>query len=179
MPSRILPIQDMAERHSGLTPAIAGYLTEAASVCLARHHASPVEFDISDSVEVMIAIAHWVAPDRRTINAHANEIDATEIGACACVLAAVELTHEFVAVRRAETQTGADYYIAPIGEDPDDLEGCYRLEVSGVDRGNRNSEKSRLREKIQQTKSGSCNLPAFAGVVGFNERLILLSLVND
>ena len=29
--------------------------------------------------------------------------------------------------------TGADYYVAPPGNSPEDLEDCLRLEVSGVD----------------------------------------------
>ena len=71
-------------------------------------------------------------PDVRTLNAHANEIDATEAGAYGVSLAAVEAISGLVAVRRAETLTGADWYIAPQGTDADDLESCIRLEVSGT-----------------------------------------------
>ena len=43
MPERMLPIHNMAERHLGLTNAVAQSYTEAARVCLDRHHKSPVE----------------------------------------------------------------------------------------------------------------------------------------
>ncbi|HEY7617774.1 MAG TPA: hypothetical protein VH744_13295, partial [Terriglobales bacterium] len=56
-----------------------------------------------------------------------------ESGAYACALAATELARGYVAVGRAETRTGADYYIALSGQIIEDLEDCLRLEVSGTD----------------------------------------------
>ena len=41
-----LPIDDMDQRHPGLTPPIAASNLEAASVCLQRHHVSPERFDL-------------------------------------------------------------------------------------------------------------------------------------
>jgi hypothetical protein len=101
--------------------------------------------------------------------------DATRDGAYALTLAAVELSEGLFAIHRAETRTGADYYIAPAGATLDDLEDCLRLEVSGVDRGSRSMVEQRLREKIEQALAGDSNLPAMAGVVGFRIRVILLS----
>jgi len=86
-------------------------------------------------------LTEWEATDDRTKHAWANEIDATEAGAYACVLAAVELTSGMVAVYRAETKTGADYYIVPAGNSVDDLENCLRLEVSGINKGLVSEEK--------------------------------------
>ncbi len=113
-----LRIHDMANRHSGLTEAIAKNLTEGARVCLDRHHQPPVEFQISNLGKKTEAVVKWETTDERTRRAWANEIDTTEAGACACTLAAVELSRGFVAVRRAETRTGADYYMAPAGTQP-------------------------------------------------------------
>jgi hypothetical protein len=90
-------------------------------------------------------------------------------------LAAVELSNGLVAVRRAETETGADYYVAPKGRMQFDLEECWRLEVSGVDRGPEDTVRQRLRAKLAQAARGHSNLPALAGVVGFRARLILLA----
>ena len=174
-----LPFHSMAGRHSGLTQATAEYLTEAARVCLDRHHESPIEFEISNAGSKTEAIAEWQKTDDRTRGAWANEIDTTEAGACACTLAAVELSDGLVAVHRAETKTGADYYVAPEGEEPGDLEDCIRLEVSGVDRGNAAAVARRLREKLDQAAAGASNLPAIAGVVGFRAHLILLSLLEE
>jgi hypothetical protein len=130
-----LPLYDLSLRHIGLTDAIAAYYTEAARVCLDRHHQSPIDFDIDDSGEKLQVLTEWEVTDDKTKHAWANEIDTTEAGAYAFVLAAVELTSGMVAVYRAETKTGADYYIAPAGSSIDDLEDCLRLEVSGIDKG--------------------------------------------
>ncbi|HXH12617.1 MAG TPA: hypothetical protein VNP04_22970 [Alphaproteobacteria bacterium] len=58
-------------------------------------------------------MVEWEATDGRARGAWVNDIDATEAGAYACARAAVELTGELVAIRRAGTGTGADYYIGP------------------------------------------------------------------
>jgi hypothetical protein len=76
-----------------------------------------------------------VIPDSPILGAWANETDATEAGAYGCVIATVELLRDLFAVRRAETGTGADYYVGPRGAAQDDLENCFRLEVSGVSDG--------------------------------------------
>jgi hypothetical protein len=84
-----------------------------------------------------------------------------------------------VAVRRAETLTGADYYVAPVGADINDMETCLRMEVSGVDAGNAPEVRARLRQKLRQTEKGRSNLPALAAVVGFRERLIAIAHMGD
>ena len=173
-----LPIHDMSTRHSGLTEAVAESLTEAARVCLDRHHEPPVEFQLGNSEEQFDAIVEWEITDERTKGAWANEIDTTEAGACACTLAAVELSKGLVAVRRAETKTGADYYVAPPVPPTDDLEDCIRLEISGVDRGEARTITRRLRDKQAQAAAGVSDLPAMAGVVGFRARRILLSSLD-
>ena len=171
----ILPIHDMDQRHAGLTKAVADSYTEAAEVCLDRHHGPPEAFDLKKGDARLTATLKWQSPDERTRSAWANDNDATEAGAYACVLAAVELLDGLVAVRRAETMTGADYYIAPRDDAPNDLENSLRLEVSGVDRGPESKLTGRLRVKLNQAAAGKSNLPALAGVVGFKARLILLA----
>ena len=167
----------MARRHAGLTKPIADSYAEAARVCLDRHHQSPTDFDLDRSGKLSEAVVEWQPPDARTHDAWANETDATEAGAYACALAAVELTDGLVAVRRAETRIGADYYVAPQGAATNDLEGCLRLEVSGVgvDQGSEQVVRQRLNAKLRQAAAGDSNLPALAGVVGFKARLIAVA----
>lgn len=105
-----------------------------------------------------------------------NADDATRDGAYSLSIAAIEIELGLLAVERAETRTGADYYMAP--SSPTSLENAYRLEVSGVDHGNEADIRRRLNEKIQQTKHGSSNLPAIAAVVGFLERRIAIEQVT-
>jgi hypothetical protein len=144
-----LPLVDMAERHPGLTQPIAACCVEAARVCLDRHHISPTEFTVQNGSETVRTMVQWETTDERARSAWANDIDATEAGAYACALAAVELRGGLVAIRRPETGTGADYCIGPSDQPFDDLEGCLRLEVSGIDRGTAAAVARRLQQKIE------------------------------
>jgi hypothetical protein len=175
-----LPLADLADRHRGLTAALAEVYREAAGVCLARHHSSPAEFSIRNESSNVQALAEWSPPDERTRAAYANRIDTTEYGAYGCAIAAVELAEGLFVVRRAETMTGADYYIAGAGAAGDDLEGCLRLEVSGTDKGTPASLNRLLFAKIEQAKAGRSGLPALAAVVGFKSLLICIErAAND
>jgi len=126
-----------------------------------------------------LRVVHFTAPDVRILNAHRNEIDATEAGAYAVSLAAVEAVAGLVAVRRADTLTGADWYIAPSGTDSEDLENCIRLEVSGVNAGAASDIKRRVREKLSQASRGASNLPAMAAVIGFKALEIVIAPLGD
>lgn len=164
----------MDERHRGLTAAVAGAYREAAAVCLSRHHASPALITLSDNGTESSADVIWEAPDARMQGAWANSTDATEAGAYACVLAGAEELRGLVAVRRAETGTGADYYIGPPGSGVSNLEDCIRFEVSGVDAGDQGEGRRRLLQKVGQLREGNGSLPALAGVIGFSARLLLV-----
>lgn len=174
----LLPLQDMASRHHALTPPIADSYLEAARVSLDKHHISPKEFTLENNKAESMAKVEWNAADNRVQAAWANTDDATCLGAYALALAATELLRGMVAIRRAETKTGADYYIAPIGEDMEDLENCFRLEVSGTSL-DKSTVKNRLKQKVEQTKQGKSNIPAIAAVVGFRAQLILLQTVDE
>lgn len=174
-----LAISNLAERHGGLTPAIADCFCEAARVCLDRHHQPPAAFAIQDNGSGSSATVDWAKSDAKCRAAYANETDTTEWGAYACALAATELTRGLVALRRAETGTGADYYLAPPGTTLDDLENCVRLEVSGIDKGTARDVDVRLLQKIAQARAGASNLPALATVVGFKaQKIAVKDVVN-
>ncbi len=175
----LINIEDLANRHYGLTTSVAGSYVEAARVCLDRHHQSPAHVRITKLSGDKIAVLTWEPADDRTRDAWANRDDATRDGAYGCLIASVEVSEGLFAVKRAETKTGADYYVAPAGKTVEDLEDCWRLEVSGLDKGNESAVARRLREKVQQTKQGSSNLPAIAGVIGFEILRVLIEYVND
>jgi hypothetical protein len=172
-------IDEMHERHRGLTQAVAAAYEEAASVCLNRYHAPPVEITVSDNSKEMTAEMRWVIPEPRTIGAWANTTDTTENGAYCCVIAGIELLRSLFAVRRAETGTGSDYYVGPQGSGQSDLEDCLRLEVSGVSAGDYQKVRKRLREKVEQALRGNSSLPALAGVVGFSAKLLMVQEVGE
>jgi hypothetical protein len=132
-----------------------------------------VEFKLKDNGLVKEVAAEWARPDKRTKMAWANNDDATRDGAYALALAAVEIMRGLVAVRRAETRTGADYYLGISDAALDDLEASIRLEVSGTDEGGESVIKNRLKQKLQQASEGCSNLPAMASIVGFRALRII------
>jgi len=173
-----LPIREMDKRHPGLTPSLAGCYEEAARVSLSLNHSPPQEFSLSLDQSQSVAEVRWTPPDERCNKAWANRDDATRDGAYACALAATELISGLYAVRRAETLTGADYYIAPNAPEPEDLESCIRLEVSGTHLDDRHVLQ-RLKDKVEQAKGGKSSLPAIAAVVGFKTKCIKMRSVEN
>lgn len=169
-----LNLEDLSSRHPGLSIGLSTCYSEAARVCLDRHHISPIELKVEDDGNEKKIECNWELSDEMLKNAYANEIDTTEFGAYAVVLATVELTRRLVAVKRAETKTGADYYLSFIGDKYVDFEKCIRLEVSGLNNGFYSNVKKRLGEKLTQAQAGKSNLPAIAGVVGFGPKTILI-----
>lgn len=137
------------------------------------------EYDIWDRDQHRALLLDWNTPDERQLAAWANATEATEAGTVGLVLLALEACTGLVAVRRAETRTGADYYVGPPGTGREDLEHCLRLEISGVDQGSSSTIYRRLAEKIEQAIRGESNLPALVGVVGFKMRLVVLEPVED
>ena len=172
-----LRLHDLDQRHPGVSRGVSVGYSEAASVCLDRHHAPPVDLNIERPTPIEVS-AEWTPPDDGVKRAWANETDTTEAGAYCVALAAVETTDGLVAIARAETRTGADYYLGPQGASPDDLEKSHRLEVSGVDDGSPSLVKTRLRQKMEQAAAGRSSLPAIAAVVGFAARQIVIADVH-
>jgi hypothetical protein len=82
-------------------------------------------------------------------------------------------------VGRAETRTGADYYLGTPGGIFDDFEESVRLEVSGTDAGGDSVINGRLRQKLRQASSGCSNSPAMASIVGFSALQIVSADVED
>ena len=174
-----LRVDKLHNRHPGLTQALGESYTEAACVCWSRHHKPPVTVALKRSSTDVLRVVNFLIPDDRTRAAHADEIDATEAGAYGVSLAAVEEIEGLVAVGRAETLTGADWYIAPSGTSIEDLESCIRLEVSGTNAGTSADVNRRLKEKITQALRGESNLPAIASVVGFKALEVAISSVVE
>ena len=168
-------------RHYGLTEPLGASYAEAAAVCLSRHHEPPVPLQVfADGGDHSVYQVVWNPPSERQGAAWANRDDATRDGAYCVILAAAEAHLGLVAIRRAETKTGADYYVAPpdpsgSGGDPElNLEEAFRLEVSGIDHCESEIQlRARVRQKVEQAQHGNSNLPAIAGVVAFSLLMIV------
>lgn len=164
--------------HPGVSEAVNESFSEAAEVCLFRHHDPPeIIFSIKHSDNNFTRSLDWNKPSDIAQRAWNNQDDATRDGAYIVSLGITEKELGLVALSRAETRTGADYYIG----DPksDDLEDAFRLEVSGVDSGNLSQIKQRYKLKCKQALLGNSFLPAYACVVGFKMAVAILGLVEE
>ena len=108
-----LRLEALHERHTGLTASLGGIFFETASVCLSRHHDSPVDMKVVCNGDASTQSVEFTKPDVRVLNAWANDIDTTENGAYGVCLAAVEVEENLVAVRRAEE--GVDLPVVRVG----------------------------------------------------------------
>jgi hypothetical protein len=164
-------------RHPGISSGVCEAYSEAAEVCLARHHnPSHTDFSIECCGDIKKRGLTWMQPDGTAQRAWNNRDDATRDGAYIVSLAVVEKELGLFALSRAETRTGADYYVGMPGAA--DLEEAFRLEVSGVDHGDATVIRRRHREKEVQVLQGDSCLPAYASVVGFQKAIVLISLVE-
>jgi hypothetical protein len=167
-----IELSDLDKRHPGVSHGLALAYCEAAEVCLGRHHQPPKPFSLTHNGVASSADTNWSSPSQQLQAQWANTIDATEAGAYCVALAAIELTSGLYAIFRAETQSGADYYLGPFGAEPDDLENLIRLEVSGIDTATPALVLARLNKKIEQLKNGASNTPGIASVVGFSQLVV-------
>ncbi len=177
-PKATLPFHDLSKRHYGVNRVNSAAYAQAARVCLDRYHTSPVDFTIGHNGTKIEVECVWKVTRKRTRRNLKNDDDATRDGAYSFAIAGVEVMEGLFAVSRAETLTGADYYVALAGTDPDDLENCIRLEIAGVNAGGINIVRKRLNLKVKQAARGKSNLPALAAVVGFKAKVILIKKVE-
>jgi hypothetical protein len=167
----------LEERHLGLTQEIAANYAQAARVCLDRHHQPPLAITVENGTKRHVVEVHWSATNEAEKMAWANADDATRDGAYAATLAIVEQQEGLVAVLRAHTRTGADYFIAPPGTPRGHIEDAIRLEISGVDKGNGTIVRTRLLQKMDQARRGESDTPAMAAVIGFKAATVMYERV--
>lgn len=175
MPVRKTPLPALGGlylRHPGLYEPLCRACADAAAICLGESHTSPVEIEIRREETSCLRELSWDEPSWDALASWRNSHEATEQGACSVGLATVEAELGLVALSRAETRTGADFYVARPGQR---LEEAHRLEVSGTRTGMLRDLHSRLRQKVLQTRRGLSRRPALACVVGFRVRVIALA----
>ncbi|HYO13750.1 MAG TPA: hypothetical protein VE685_11200 [Thermoanaerobaculia bacterium] len=165
-------LRDLYLRHPGLYEPLCRAYADAAAICLAENYVPPVEIEILYNNSSGFRDLSWEIPAENAKASWNNKDDATEQGAYSVSLAVVEAELGLVALSRAETRTGADYYIGIPGTD---LEESYRLEVSGTRSSEMREVQSRLRQKLEQARKGQSNKPALACIVGFGTKTIAIA----
>ena len=177
--------EELLQHHTNLTPELVQFLCQAAKVCLHQNCTSPALFAVkSAGVRGSLEIS-WMSPTSREVFSHRNHIDTIENAAYAIGITCVGHTLNMVALGRTEELTGADWYIAPVGQDvcdpetgfPDlDAPGVFRLEVGG-----RSTENpvTTLKGKLKQLRKAESDLPGIAAVVVFQKHDIQIALLEE
>lgn len=181
-----LRLSTLADQHPGVTAELGATYSQAAGVCLSRHHVPPVEILVSRDPERPTGYTlTWTPPTDRVRAAWANDDDATRDGAYALVLASSQAHLGLIAVARTPVGSGADYFVRPetsseYGENEDyDVDSLLRLEISGIDRCRGQADvQRRLRQKVSQARAGQSDRPAIVGVVAFNILRVVLRSVG-
>ena len=173
----LLPIHDLTSEPVGLNREWTRLLGQAATIALARHHASPAVFTVAADIYEEEVRIEWSPPSNQDERSWGEPRTVTEFGACACVLAAMELMENLVVAHTAWYGTGVDYFLVPRGTTPEEAEdldhpGTVRLEVSGTDQGSKSVLNSAMHERIRRASRMSSPFPTIVGVVGFRVRLI-------
>jgi len=171
------PLETLFERHKGFYIHICRAYADAAAICFSRHHSPPVNLIISNKKEMSLREMRWENPGEAAIRSWANKDDATRDAAYSVSLSVIEAEFGLLALTRADTKTGADYYIGYEGDV--DLEKAFRLEVSGVDEGGLSEIRSRLKKKVAQLRKGNSSKPGIAIVVGFKQKRANIERVFD
>lgn len=179
----ITPLKIDVEDLPAMCKVSAGILqcyAEAASVMFDQFHDnSPVNGSVALNGDVRDAEFSWKPSTIAEKTSHANEIDATEDGACAVSFAAVRQAAGYVVRKRAHHGSGSDWLMTRKGEPDNDF---VRLEVSGVAKNISGATKDalsgRLARKVSQLGKGDLNRPGIAIVVGFEGATVVMREVK-
>lgn len=173
---RALPLRNLSSRHPGVSPGVGKAYEEAAQVSFASHPTGPLTLCVQDGTTAHAFSHASRKPSAKLRAAWNNRDDATRDGAYGVAIATVEVARNLRAVSRAETLTGADYYLNAKGSGVADLEDAIRMEVSGTTTSEVSDFQYRVKTKLQQVKNGSCDKPGLVVIVGF---LLLQVEVQD
>lgn len=153
----------------GLTPAIGACFAEAACVCLEEQtHHSGVNMSIDGECVHKLAILwnNQGYSDQR-LRAWGDPDVATEQGAYGVAALLVDKLTDFTVVNRARKGKGFDYWLGKKDSPDVLLQGCARLEVSGIRKGKMATLSARTKQKIQQITPSDGPLPGIVVVVEF------------
>ncbi|MEM9885410.1 MAG: hypothetical protein AAF849_05915 [Bacteroidota bacterium] len=169
MEIEIIDVFSLADT-SELSPIRCADLSEAASVCLDRHHEKgqkiTIEGDLTGDFELLWKEVTQQIRDSR------NDMDyAVESGAYCLAILVIERLTNYKVVKQSQKRTGFDYWMGR--ENEEGLQEQARLEVSGILKGSKGMVNKRMIEKIRQTqKSDNMNIPAYIVVVEFSKPMI-------
>lgn len=162
-----LALESLAQGRRGLTPAFGQSLAEAASVCLHHEgHSSPTRMPVSGMRQFQGQLK-WRPPSAQCLRCWNDDQVATEHGAYGVAALLVEQCGLEV-IERSKKKTGFDYWLGAADATSQLFQGLARLEVSGIRHDEGSAFRSRITQKLNQTKASDGVLPAVVVVVEFS-----------
>jgi hypothetical protein len=153
----------------GLSSAYGSALAEAAAYCLYRNqHHNPGSLVLTLKTSLVTSLI-WREVGPELDSTWADLKEAVEYGAYAvAIVVSVQITKFRHVERCAQSGTGIDIWLSDSTDDRGIFQQSARLEVSGIFNGGRSAIKSRLNQKLEQTKSSDYTmLPAYVAIVEF------------
>lgn len=108
---------------------------------------------------------HWESANAQARRTWNDPQEATEHGAVGVAALLILQKTEHAVLKRARKGTGFDYWLGPESQHP--FQHKARLEVSGLLKGTASAVRTRVRQKVEQTKLSARTLPAYIVVVEF------------
>lgn len=165
-----MDLSELQHGQPGLTTEAGAFLAQAGAVCLESHgHLSGRLLVVTGALGKFTEELIWkpaTAQARRTWN---DLQEATEYGAVGIAILLIRQRTEHAVLKRARKGTGFDYWLGPPDSHP--FQHKARLEVSGLLRGSAEAVRTRMRQKLEQTKLSARTLPAYVVVVEFSRPL--------
>ena len=166
-PPPVLKLTRLARGMPGISAPYGQSMAEAAAVCLGQQgHRSGVELVVSDDYQRRFEI-RWPPINRQIVRTWADPNVATEHGAYGIAALLIEALTGLTVVERARVGTGFDYWLGSETGDALLFQAAARLEVSGIRHGSSKEIRTRVSQKIEQTRVSDGTLPAFIVVVEF------------
>jgi hypothetical protein len=164
-----LALYELTKGMYGITSAFGECLSQAASICLEdQEHRSGVHLSVDGDFNGKFPVI-WKTTTEQMRRCWADPEVTTEHGAYGIAALLIPTLTDLTIVHRSRKGTGFDFWLGPVPTDELLFQEKARLEVSGIRKGNKTEIKSRLKQKIEQTKRSDGALSAYIVVVEFGE----------
>jgi len=164
----MIRLNDLADGTPAITPAFGQYLAEAGAICLeSQGHRQGQAMSVRGSHVGSYSLT-WPNVTEQILRCLNDPEVATEHGAVGIAVLLAKRVLGYSVIQRSRKGTGFDYWLGEDNAIP--FQNKARLEVSGIRNGDAASIRSRVKQKMHQTKqSDETLLPAHIVVVEFSQ----------
>lgn len=157
----------------GVSPARGSQHAEASMVCFyLQNHESGVQLKIQGYFDDTLAVVWDGVITEQIKNSWLDQTEATESAACGMAFLIMQELTEYTVVRRAKKLDGFDYFLGFKENRGSLFKEAAKLEISGIlNAKNAGEVRTRVNEKIEQSRRTRNDLPAYVVIVEFGKPL--------